>query len=102
TAAVACTSLASGLWRYVYSGGGITTNSVDYRSTSLFLFALLYNVLRAVLLWKTKNLELQQQSTGIPVRFSFGGIWGRLYFIAHWGFFVNVVIVLLHTLHFFQ
>ena len=60
------------LWRFVFSGGiDWQTSATLHWSFFIFLFALTYNGLRVVLLVKTKNLELTQESSGLPARFSF-------------------------------
>lgn len=98
------------LWRalglFIFNGG------VDWQSGPnmhwsfvAFLFLLTYNILRGVLLWKTKSLELQQVSTGQPARFSlsknsWSWPWGTLFQFARWGFYINLTVVILNTGHF--
>lgn len=69
---------------------------------ALFCFSLLYNSLRFVMVFKTKELELHQMATGLPVPVSALGIWGRLVKIMEIGFCINVVVVLVHSAHFLQ
>ena len=99
------------LWKalglFIFNGG------VDWHlgpnmhwSFVAFLFLLAYNILRGVLLWKTKSLELRQDSSGLPVRFSlpknsWSWPWGTLFQLARWGFYFNLAVVLLNTGHFF-
>lgn len=91
-------------FRYIVNGGEGWREgwSLNIYSFSLFVFALVYNVLRLVLLVKTKRLELQESISGLPVPFSLQGPWGRAYNVARVGFWVNLVIVLLHTIYFLQ
>ncbi len=99
------------LWKalslFIFNGG------VDWHlgpnmhwSFVAFVFLLAYNILRGVLLWKTKSLELQQDSSGLPVRFSlpknnWSWPWGTLFHLAGWGFYFNLAVVVLNTGHFF-
>jgi uncharacterized protein YjbI with pentapeptide repeats len=69
---------------------------------SLFCFSFIYNLMRLVMLWKTKNLELRQEATGLPVPFSTLGVWGALLKSMTIGFIINVVVVLMHSYHFLQ
>lgn len=84
---------------YVWTGGGAQGPSVSFW---LFAFGLVYNVLRAILLFKTKSLELQELSSGLPARFSLAGWWGKALAAANTLFFVNLCIVGFHTWHFLQ
>ncbi len=68
----------------------------------VFLGQLIYNVARAWLLFQTKSLELKEHITGLPVRFEIAGWWRRLYLAVTWGFYGNVLLVLLHLWHFLQ
>lgn len=89
------------LLRFICNGGeGLDGWHPNYYALGLFVLGFLYNILRAVLLWKTKTLELQQESSGLPARFSLTGKWYWLYQTARWGFFGNLLIVILHTMHF--
>ena len=66
----------------------------------MFVYSLLYNMLRGLLLWKTKKLELKQEASGLPVIFSLTGFWGWVYWLAELGFYANLIAVLVHTWHF--
>ena len=97
-------TLWQALLRFIWNGGqhldvGFDLNAWPF---SAFCFCLFYNIVRLVLLWKTKNLELRELATDLPVRFSLAGWWNGLYQIAWWGFWINVVVVVLHTWHFLQ
>ena len=68
---------------------------------SLFVFLLGYNAVRFLLLWKTKTLELEQETSGLPADFSLDdGRWRLVYRLAYWGMLVNILAVLWHTFHF--
>lgn len=88
--------------RFIWNGGvhwevGWDWNALPF---SMFVVALLYNVLRLILLWKTKTLELQEQASGLPVPFTLLGWWGRLYRASIVGLYINLLAVLAHTCHF--
>ncbi len=90
--------------RYIWTGGARWWDKEGSRcdpwTFAGFCFLLLYNGLRLVMLWRTKEFELHEQATGIPLSISMTGVWGRLFKVAVYGFFVNLAIVLLHTWHF--
>lgn len=90
--------------RYIVTGGEGWREgwSLNVYSFGLFLLALVYNVLRLVLLLKTKQLELKESISGLPVLFSLHGRWHFLYQVARIGFWVNLGIVILHTIYFLQ
>jgi len=88
--------------RFIWNGGvrwelGWDLNVLPF---SMFVVALLYNLLRLILLWKTKTLELQEQASGLPVPFTLLGWWGRLYRASLVGLYINLLAVLVHTCHF--
>jgi uncharacterized protein YjbI with pentapeptide repeats len=95
-------TLLKALCQYIWSAGH--SNGDEWRWHPAFLFfafGLVYNSMRAVLLGKTKQLELVQEASGLPLRFSLtGSLWGVLERTVFWLFWVNLCIVLLHTLHF--
>lgn len=67
---------------------------------SLAVLSLLYNALRGLLLWKTKSLELQEAATALPAKFSLVGRWGVFYRMAWIWFWINLLLILLHSGHF--
>lgn len=94
-------TLFEALLRYIVGGGAGWREGWSLSWTfGLFLFSLTYNIARAVLLWKTKSLELAQEARGLPVSFSLTGSWHGVYQVARIGFWVNLGVVLLHTVHF--
>jgi hypothetical protein len=95
---VTCEPLATALFRYIYTGG--MGSGVAWLPFTTFCYSLGYNVLRSVLWFKTKHLELHEQASGLPAVFSLKGNWGTALKLATWGFYVNVGLVLLHSLHF--
>lgn len=95
-----CRPLSAALAEHVWTGGRY--DGFAFWPVTIFCFSLLYSALRFILLAKTKMLELEQESRGMPVRFSLeGSAWGTWLNVAHVGFWVNVVLVLIHTSHFF-
>lgn len=95
-------TLFEAIARYIWNGG------IDWRSGwklnvvgfGTFMLALSYNVLRGVLLWKTKKLELAQEASGLPVRFSLAGGWRNAFLVAKWGLYANLGVVAVHSWHF--
>jgi uncharacterized protein YjbI with pentapeptide repeats len=90
--------------RFVWNGGRDWERGwrLDPFSFGIFVFSFLYNLLRFVMVFKTAQLELRQEATGLPVPVSTLGVWGRLVHIMEIGFCINVVLVLIHTFHFLQ
>ncbi len=90
--------------RFVWNGGTDWQKGfiLDKLSFGLFVFSFCYNLTRFVMVFKTKELELQQETTGLPVPVSALGFWGRMVHIMEIGFCINVVVVLVHTFHFLQ
>ncbi len=68
----------------------------------MFGYLLMYNVLRVVVLWKTKKLELNEHVMGFPQAFHLRGGWALAYELLKWGLIGNIIIVLLHSIHFLQ
>ena len=95
-------TMLEALWNYIWTGGKNWGTNVPFswRTFPLFVYMFAYNVLRFVLLAKTKQIELRELITGIPQRFSFAGAWGILYSITKWGFFINIAAALGHTIVF--
>lgn len=91
------------LFLYIWNGGVAWQSGAQLHVSFLaFLFLLGYNVLRGVLLWKTKQLELEQEASGLPVMFSLGDSkLGITFKFATWLFYVNLVVVALNLAHFF-
>lgn len=91
-----------GLFRFIWNGGkgwetGYLLNGLSF---GLFCFSFLYNLTRFVMVFKTMELELQQEASGLPVPVSALGFWGRMVKGMEVGFAINVVVVLVHTFHF--
>ncbi|MCH7597325.1 MAG: pentapeptide repeat-containing protein, partial [Planctomycetes bacterium] len=97
-------TLLSALGRFIVNGGQHLQLgwSPNWTALTLFILATSYNLLRAILLWKTKKLELQETASGLPARFSLVGLWGWLHWAGRIGFYVNILVVLGHTWHFLQ
>ncbi len=83
-------SLESGEWRFHWSA-------------VIFALLLIYNSLRIVLLWKTKQLELDEKITGIPPIFSFSEnyVWRKMYIGMQWLFWFSVALSVGNTMYFF-
>lgn len=94
-----CVTLLGALWQFIYTGGRFDA-TVALAPFVIFWFSLAYNALRAVLLWKTKALELDEESRRLPPLFSLSGWWGRAYTLAQVGFVLNLALVCWHTIHF--
>lgn len=97
-------TLLEALGRFIVSGGEDWKSgwSVSFWPFSAFIFASCYNIIRAILLWKTKQLELHEQASGLPALFSLDGKWRVMYWIGHYGFAFNALVVTYHTYHFLQ
>ncbi len=95
-------TLLTALARFIVSGGRDWTQWAPSWRVIPFLVLLFYNALRAVLLYKTKSLELEELTTGLPSRFSFGEhpAWGRTFLLARWLFWGVLLVVLVHTISF--
>lgn len=92
------------LLRYIYNGGENWQSGwhLSLLPFTAFIFSLIYNMVRGVLLWKTKTLEIQQEASGLPAVFSLTGGWGFWYRAAKFGFYMNLGVVALHTVHFLR
>ena len=67
----------------------------------VFIVAVLYNVARALLLWKTKRLEHEQEVRGFVPRFRLEGRWWpSVYWTATRLFYAYPVFVRYNTWHF--
>ncbi len=95
-------TLWKALFRYIWNGG--IQWQIGWQlhwSFFIFLLALAYNVLRFLLLYKTKQLELQQESSGVPAMFSLeGSWWGSAFRAANVILWINFGVVILNTFHF--
>lgn len=90
--------------RYIVTGGEGWREgwSLNLYSFVPFVAAAGYNVLRLILLVKTKRLELQESISGLPAVFTLQGRWGFWYKAARIGFWLNLLIVAFHSYHFLQ
>ena len=91
--------------RYLWNGGvGWRQGwSLDLWSFAPFVLVLFYNLVRLILLWKTKRLETEQEVSGLPVQFSLGGdlwYWNVLYQFTVYGYWVTIALVIFNTIHF--
>src|SRR5262249_14430486 len=65
-------------------------------------FLVVYNILRFILLFKTKSLEAEERITKQPVNFRLIGGWFWMYEIVHYGMFINLGLVAWHTWNLFH
>jgi len=92
------------LSRYVRNGGENWQAGWQLHWSFLaFAFLLLYNMLRATMLWKTNQLEQRQVVSGLPVRFSLSGepFWRKMVILMTWLFWIGIIVLTLNTWHFF-
>jgi uncharacterized protein YjbI with pentapeptide repeats len=96
--------LWKGFLRFVWNGGRDWEQGwkLDPISFGIFVFSFLYNLLRFIMVFKTAELTLEQEASGLPVPVSALGVWGRLVHTMEVGFCINVVLVGIHTFHFLQ
>ena len=92
------------LCRYIWNGGASWEAGWDLNGWffACFCVALGYNVLRAVLLGKTKKLELARDASGLQVIFSLSGAWGSWYRTAKVWFWIHLGAVAYQCVHFFR
>lgn len=119
-------SLWGALLRFIYNGGqNMDIGLVFSWSFIAFIYMSVYNSIRMVLLWKTRQLELERESSGFSVMFSletplfqkllkwsdarkWGKLskliaalkWGKALRIAKYMLFVYLAVGLLNTYHF--
>jgi len=95
-------SILSGLMHNIWNGGHDPWGDWDFHwSFWLVVFGVIYNLLRAALLWKTKKLELAEEASGLPVDFDLDvSKWGIALTMADYGFFINLLVALVHSAHY--
>jgi uncharacterized protein YjbI with pentapeptide repeats len=96
-----CPTMLDRLWESIYTGGAMNGVLAPWQ-VGIFIFLLLYNLLRALLLYKAKTLELQETASGVPVIFSWSGAWRQLYRVAQAGFWFNVTLAVFHAFVFLE
>jgi len=100
------------LLQFIFTGGEDWQSGFHFHwSFLLFLAALVYNGLRALLLMKTKKLELAEDASGLPAAFNiideiylsdkFVLRWEHLYRASRVGFIIYLLAVLINLWHFF-
>ena len=94
--------LWTALLRYIWSGGMEWETEWRFHwSFVLFVVALGYNCLRLVLFCKTKQLELHQEASGLPVLFTLEhSWWGTVFKIANVLMVLNIAAIAANTIHF--
>jgi len=96
-------TIAEAFGRYIVSGGDKWHEGWNYKwfAITVFGIAIAYNVLRGMLLYKTKSLELKETISGLPQRFSLkDSKWGKIYTASRIVLFIFVLVVIWHTIHF--
>jgi len=97
-------SLGNAVMKYIVSGGSSWGPEWQWAKVpfTAFVVGLVYNVIRGVLLWKTKMLEFEQDIRNLPSNFNFSEhkAWYHLFRISRVFFYVNMAAVLVHTWHF--
>jgi hypothetical protein len=93
---------------FVWTGGGNwKANWQDWHFAPLsfgsFAVFALYNAARLALLWKTKNLETQEEIIGLPAEFSLQAspTWRSIYYATQIGFWAALCAAIINTIHFF-
>ncbi len=94
----ACRSLRWALWDYIATGG--SGSELDWVAITLFVLILLYNISRAMLVFKAKSLALAENAAGIPQQFVLRRQWWLAYQLCTWLVWVNAALVLVHALRF--
>lgn len=105
-------TLFEALCRYIYNGG-VDWQEGFFFSLSFIAFVLTaaFNILRAIMLWKTKTLEFREEVRDFPVEFSlvepiYGHkrlewfTWGALQWITTKALALYLLIVALNAFHF--
>jgi len=96
--------LASALWRYILTGGRswAAPAPIAWGPVLLFAAALIYNLIRFLMLWKTASLEHKEQVTTLPQRWSLRDhpVWNVLFAISKWGVAVFVIIAVVNLAYY--
>ncbi len=89
------------LLRFIVSGGSSWQEGWNWSwSFSLFVIAVVYNVMRSILMGKTLHLEMKEEITGLPQRFSLVGKWGAAYWVMKYSLLLYLIAVLFNTIRF--
>jgi len=93
------------LAKYVVSAGASNSSWIpNYWSLLLVFFFLLLNCARVVLLWKTKQIEMDEYIQGVPTAFDLEAPeslkWKRLYSGVYYSSYVSPLIVIVNTILF--
>ncbi len=98
-------TILSALCRYVWNGGQQWREGYSLNPGSLIRFSIvgLYNILRLILLWKTKRLETEESVRRLPVRFSLGtgfNSWQGVYKFNRIGYWITLLLIAYNTYSF--
>jgi uncharacterized protein YjbI with pentapeptide repeats len=97
-------SMIGALGRYIVSGGQYWEYEwiINWFPMTLFFIAISYNSSRLILLMKTISLEHQEKVKGLPIKFNIKvQPWQFIYKANLVLFFINIMVVILHTYYFF-
>jgi len=96
-------TLIGALGRFITSGGTSWQNNWEFLflPISIFAIALVYNISRFILLAKTISLEHKEKISNLPVKFSINAQpWFFVYNTNKILFYINLIAVILHSIHF--
>ena len=90
--------------RFIWNGGEHIKEGFKFNFWPFlaFVFALLFNGLRVLMLWKAKSLELAEQVRGIPTLFDFlrNPRWGLFHGIMKYLSWISIGVLFLNSFHF--
>jgi hypothetical protein len=99
-------TLMTALGRYIYNGGVDWRTKWDLNFYSLipFIVFLIYNIIRILLLYKTKTLETKQEVSNLPAMFSFEEEprWANMLKAAKIGVFIYLICAVINVIYFMQ
>lgn len=93
------TSLLAGLGQFIWTGGDFE-GGLSPVALLTFVLLLIYNSSRGYLLWRTKSLEHQEEVSGLPVRFEPDNKTRFVQWLARYGAWVNLGLVVVHSIVF--
>lgn len=98
--------LGAAIARFIFNGGENWQIGFNFHpSFILFIFLMVYNGLRLIFLWKTKQLELDEQASGVPAQFVFDRSrfgWGWWYRKNRQFGYVYFLLGVVNVLHFLR
>ncbi len=90
------------LVRFIWSGGVSWKDGwhFNFWPFTAFVLSIAYNAFRLFMLWKTKTLELMQQTTNQPAMYTHTRRRLWLNEAAKWAMYVNLIVIIYHSIHF--